>query len=102
MNEFAFICDKLEINTNEVIEAASTKWNFQKFSPGLVGGHCIGVDPYYLTHKSDTNCLQTRHNLSRKANEEVPKFIIENSKKILKTGKQISKANILPIFRSNL
>ena len=52
MNEFAFICDKLGIRTNEVIDAALTKWNFQEFRPGLVGGHCIGVDPYYLTHKS--------------------------------------------------
>ena len=96
MNEFAFICDKLEINTNEVIEAASTKWNFQKFSPGLVGG-CIGVDPYYLTHKAIQIGYKPDIILSgRKVNEEVPKFIIEKIvKKILKTGKQISKANIL-------
>ena len=97
MNEFAFICDKLEINTNEVIEAASTKWNFQKFSPGLVGGHCIGVDPYYLSHKAIQIGYKPDIILSgRKVNEEVPKFIIEKIvKKILKTGKQISKANIL-------
>ncbi|WP_088007040.1 nucleotide sugar dehydrogenase [Indiicoccus explosivorum] len=52
MNELALICNKLEIDTGDVLEAAGTKWNFLKFSPGLVGGHCIGVDPYYLTHKA--------------------------------------------------
>ena len=51
MNELALIFDRMGIDTNEVLEAAGTKWNFLKFSPGLVGGHCIGVDPYYLTHK---------------------------------------------------
>jgi UDP-N-acetyl-D-glucosamine/UDP-N-acetyl-D-galactosamine dehydrogenase len=52
MNELSIIFDKMDIDTQEVIEAAGTKWNFLKFSPGLVGGHCIGVDPYYLLHKS--------------------------------------------------
>lgn len=52
MNEIALICDRMEIDTCEVLEAAGTKWNFLKFFPGLVGGHCIGVDPYYLTHKA--------------------------------------------------
>jgi len=54
MNELAIIFDKLGIDTSEVLEAAGTKWNFLKFKPGLVGGHCIGVDPYYLTHKAET------------------------------------------------
>lgn len=54
MNELALIFDSLGIDTAEVLEAARTKWNFLKFSPGLVGGHCIGVDPYYLTHKAQT------------------------------------------------
>ncbi len=54
VNELAQIFDRLNINTNDVLNAASTKWNFLNFSPGLVGGHCIGVDPYYLTHKSKT------------------------------------------------
>ncbi len=53
MNELALIFDRMGIDTNEVLEAAGTKWNFLRFSPGLVGGHCIGVDPYYLTHKSE-------------------------------------------------
>ncbi|MGI2327519.1 nucleotide sugar dehydrogenase [Planococcus sp. YIM B11945] len=52
MNEIALICDRLEIDTCDVLETAGTKWNFLKFYPGLVGGHCIGVDPYYLTHKA--------------------------------------------------
>ena len=52
INELSLIFDKLDLDTTEVIEAASTKWNFLPFKPGLVGGHCIGVDPYYLTHKA--------------------------------------------------
>ncbi len=54
MNELSIIFDRLDIDTNEVLKAAGTKWNFLPFSPGLVGGHCIGVDPYYLTHKAET------------------------------------------------
>ncbi|MCE1227673.1 MAG: nucleotide sugar dehydrogenase, partial [Geobacteraceae bacterium] len=53
MNELALIFDRMAIDTNDVLEAAGTKWNFLKFKPGLVGGHCIGVDPYYLTHKAE-------------------------------------------------
>jgi UDP-N-acetyl-D-mannosaminuronate dehydrogenase len=52
MNELAIIFHKLGLDTREVLEAAATKWNFLRFSPGLVGGHCIGVDPYYLTHRA--------------------------------------------------
>src|SRR2546423_10391885 len=52
MNELSVIFDKMGINTYEVLDAAATKWNFLKFQPGLVGGHCIGVDPYYLTYKA--------------------------------------------------
>jgi UDP-N-acetyl-D-galactosamine dehydrogenase len=54
MNELALICDRLDIRTMDVLKAARTKWNFLPFSPGLVGGHCIGVDPYYLTTKAET------------------------------------------------
>ena len=54
MNELALIFDKMEIDTNDVLEAAGTKWNFLNFKPGLVGGHCISVDPYYLTYESKT------------------------------------------------
>ena len=52
MNQFALIFDKLDIDTNDVLDAAATKWNFQRFSPGLVGGHCIGIDPYYLAYRA--------------------------------------------------
>ena len=52
MNEFALIFEKLNLDTKDVLDAASTKWNFLPFKPGLVGGHCIGVDPYYLTYKA--------------------------------------------------
>ena len=52
MNELSKICDKLGINTYDVLEAAGTKWNFLRFTPGLVGGHCIGVDPYYLAKRA--------------------------------------------------
>ena len=54
VNELAFIFNQLNISSNEVFEAASTKWNFLNFKPGLVGGHCIGVDPYYLTYKAES------------------------------------------------
>ena len=53
MNELALICDRLGIRTHEVLSAANTKWNFLPFTPGLVGGHCIGIDPYYLTTKAE-------------------------------------------------
>ena len=62
INELALIFDRLNINTNEVLEAASTKWNFLSFKPGLVGGHCIGVDPYYLTHKAIEVWISSRNN----------------------------------------
>ena len=52
MNELSIIFNKLDINTKDVLEVAATKWNFLPFHPGLVGGHCIGVDPYYLTYKA--------------------------------------------------
>ena len=57
INELSMIFKKMSIDTNEVLEAAGTKWNFLPFKPGLVGGHCIGVDPYYLTHKAKRNWL---------------------------------------------
>ena len=53
INELAMIFNKLEIDTNDVLKTAGTKWNFLNFKPGLVGGHCIGVDPYYLTYKAE-------------------------------------------------
>jgi len=76
MNELAIIFDKLNINTNDVLEAAGTKWNFLKFYPGLVGGHCIGVDPYYLTYKAQQLGYTPEVILGgRRINDNTPKFI---------------------------
>ena len=73
MNELSLLFDKLDINTKDVLEAAGTKWNFLKFSPGLVGGHCIGVDPYYLTHKAKSvNYTPEMILAGRKINDEYP------------------------------
>ena len=76
MNELAIIFDKMEIDTQAVLKAAGTKWNFMKFYPGLVGGHCIGVDPYYLVHKSKQLGYDPEVILSgRRVNDEMPKFV---------------------------
>ena len=97
INELALIFNKLEIDTEEVLEAASTKWNFLPFKPGLVGGHCIGVDPYYLTYKS----LELGYNpeiilAGRRLNDNMSKYIIDQI--ILLGSKKnihISDSNIL-------
>ena len=76
MNELSIIFNKIGIDTNEVLDAANTKWNFVKFSPGLVGGHCIGVDPYYLTHKAQELNYHPEVILSgRKINDSMPQYI---------------------------
>ncbi len=78
MNELSLIFDKLGISTNEVLEAAGTKWNFLKFKPGLVGGHCIGVDPYYLTHKAEMLGYHPQVILAgRRINDGMGKFLAE-------------------------
>jgi UDP-N-acetyl-D-glucosamine/UDP-N-acetyl-D-galactosamine dehydrogenase len=80
MNELAIIFDKLGIDTSEVLEAAGTKWNFLKFKPGLVGGHCIGVDPYYLTHKAEMLGYHPQVILAgRRINDGMGKFIAEQT-----------------------
>ncbi|WP_088031987.1 nucleotide sugar dehydrogenase [Evansella clarkii] len=77
MNELAIIFDRLNIDTNEVLKAAGTKWNFLPFSPGLVGGHCIGVDPYYLTHKAESTGYHPEIILAgRRINDNMGKHII--------------------------
>ncbi|WP_297824889.1 nucleotide sugar dehydrogenase [uncultured Methanobrevibacter sp.] len=79
VNEFAMIFDNMGINTVDVIEAAGTKWNFQKYYPGLVGGHCIGIDPYYLLYKSKKlNFNPKLIEVSREINENLSDFIIKN------------------------
>lgn len=97
INELALIFDTMNINTNDVIEAAATKWNFIKLKPGLVGGHCIGVDPYYLTYKSEE--LGYKPNLilgARQINNGMGKYIAEKTIKLMiKAGKLIKDSNIL-------
>ena len=87
MNELAIIFDKLGIDTAEVLEAAGTKWNFLKFKPGLVGGHCIGVDPYYLTYKAETLGYHPQVILAgRRINDGMGKFIAEKTIKLMITN----------------
>jgi UDP-N-acetyl-D-galactosamine dehydrogenase len=97
MNELAIIFDKIGIDTTDVIEAASTKWNFLKFSPGLVGGHCIGVDPYYLAYKSEVLGFSPNVILSgRKINNYIPFFIADKVLKLISNKNQvINKSKIL-------
>ena len=96
INELALIFNKLEINTKEVLDAASTKWNFLKFNPGLVGGHCIGVDPYYLTYKASEVGYHPEIILAgRKINDNMGYFVAENTiAQLAKIGKNISNAKI--------
>ena len=97
MNELALIFNYKGIDTNEVIEAASTKWNFVKLKPGLVGGHCIGVDPYYLTFKAEE--LGYKPNLilnARQINNGMGKYIAEQTvKTMISFDKKIKDSNIL-------
>ncbi|WP_422089423.1 nucleotide sugar dehydrogenase [Tenacibaculum ovolyticum] len=97
INELALIFDTMNIDTNEVLEAAATKWNFIKLSPGLVGGHCIGVDPYYLTFKAEE--LGYKPNLilgARQINNGMGKYIAEQTIKVMiSNDKKINKSNVL-------
>jgi UDP-N-acetyl-D-glucosamine/UDP-N-acetyl-D-galactosamine dehydrogenase len=97
MNELSIIFDRMGINTYEVLEAAGTKWNFLKFSPGLVGGHCIGVDPYYLTYKSEELGYQSKVILAgRVINDEMPAYVAKKTvQSIIKKGKDIGKSKVL-------
>ena len=96
MNELAIIFDKVGIDTSEVLEAAGTKWNFLKFKPGLVGGHCIGVDPYYLTHKAETLGYHPQVILAgRRINDGMGKFIAEQAiKQMIAAGSAIKGARV--------
>lgn len=91
MNELSVIFDKLGIDTRSVLEAAGTKWNFLPFRPGLVGGHCIGVDPYYLTYKAQTVGYHPEVILAgRRINDTMGKFIVEKTIKLMiNAGKNI-------------
>ncbi|MDC3166237.1 nucleotide sugar dehydrogenase [Candidatus Marinimicrobia bacterium] len=92
INELAIIFDKMGINSSEVLEAASTKWNFLPFKPGLVGGHCIGVDPYYLTHKATEVGHHPEMILAgRKINDSMGDFIVQRA------INQLTKKGINPV-----
>ncbi len=96
MNELSIIFNKLGIDTKSVLKAAGTKWNFLNFSPGLVGGHCIGVDPYYLTYRAEQIGYHSQIILAgRQINDDMGKYVVENViKKLFKAGVSVSDAKI--------
>ncbi|MFT4899172.1 MAG: UDP-N-acetyl-D-galactosamine dehydrogenase [Flavobacteriales bacterium] len=97
MNELSMIFNKIGINTYEVLEAAGTKWNFLKFFPGLVGGHCIGVDPYYLTYKARELGYHSKIiNSGRALNDSMGPYLARQTvKKLISNGKDIVKSRVL-------
>ncbi len=106
VNELALIFDKMGIDTNDVLEAAGTKWNFLKYKPGLVGGHCIGVDPYYLAHKAESLGYYPQVILSgRRVNDNMGMFVANKVVKLLISKNHViakSKALVLGItFKEN-
>ncbi len=107
MNELSMIFNKMGIDTKSVLEAASTKWNFLRFEPGLVGGHCIGVDPYYLTFKAQAIGYHPEIILAgRRINDYMGKFVAENTvKKLIKAGKAVKGSKVLILgltFKENI
>jgi len=106
MNELALIFDKIGIDTLEVLQAAGTKWNFLPFRPGLVGGHCIGVDPYYLTHKAEMIGYHPQVILAgRRINDGMAKFVAEKTvKEMIRAGVNVrgARVNVLGLtFKEN-
>ena len=97
INELALIFNQMEINTHEILDAAATKWNFIDLRPGLVGGHCIGIDPYYLTYKAEE--IGYKPNLilaSRQINNGMGKYIADQTiKEMIKADKPIKNSDIL-------
>ena len=107
MNELSIIFSRLGINTFDVLEAAGTKWNFLKFSPGLVGGHCIGVDPYYLTYKAEALGYHSRViNSGRYVNDSMGFYVAKQTvKNIIAAKKNISESRVLVMgatFKENV
>lgn len=96
MNELSIIFNEMGIDTKEVLEAAGTKWNFLNFTPGLVGGHCIGVDPYYLTYKAEELGYHSQIILSgRRINDNMGKYVVENTiKKLISSGVNVKNAKV--------
>ena len=106
INELAIIFDKIGIDTLEVLQAAGTKWNFLPFRPGLVGGHCIGVDPYYLTHKAEVIGYHPQVILAgRRINDGMGKFIAEQTiKEMIRSGSPVRGARVIVLgltFKEN-
>jgi UDP-N-acetyl-D-glucosamine/UDP-N-acetyl-D-galactosamine dehydrogenase len=97
MNELSIIFDRIGINTYDVIEAAGTKWNFHKYSPGLVGGHCIGVDPYYLTYKAQQLGYNSKVIAAgRFVNDEMPRYVAKKVvQHIIKNSADTAQAKVL-------
>ena len=97
MNELSLIFNRMGIDTLEVLEAAGTKWNFLPFRPGLVGGHCIGVDPYYLTHKAEMLGYQPQVILAgRRINDSMGKYVAEQTvKQMIAAGHPVKDANVI-------
>ncbi|HCT84093.1 MAG: nucleotide sugar dehydrogenase [Candidatus Margulisiibacteriota bacterium] len=107
MNELAIIFNKMGISTRAVLDAAGTKWNFIKMCPGLVGGHCIGVDPYYLTHKAEMLGYHPQVILSgRKINDNMGKYVAEQTvKHLIKAGKAVKDCKVMILgftFKENV
>ena len=107
MNELSIIFDKMDICTNDVIEAAGTKWNFVKYFPGLVGGHCIGVDPYYLTHKAQQLGYNSKVIAAgRFVNDDMPRYVSKRVvQHIIKNAADTANARILVLgatFKENV
>lgn len=96
MNELSIIFNEMGIDTKEVLAAAGTKWNFLNFTPGLVGGHCIGVDPYYLTYKAEEFGYHSQIILSgRRINDDMGKYVVENTvKKLIQSGVNVKDAKV--------
>ncbi|MBQ7207547.1 MAG: nucleotide sugar dehydrogenase [Lentisphaeria bacterium] len=96
MNELAIIFNRMGIDTRSVLEAAGTKWNFLNFRPGLVGGHCIGVDPYYLTYKAEMLGYHSQIILAgRRINDDMGKYAAENCvKSLIRAGKAVKEARV--------
>jgi UDP-N-acetyl-D-galactosamine dehydrogenase len=106
MNELAIVFNRMGISTFDVLEAAKSKWNFLPFSPGLVGGHCIGVDPYYLTHKAQALGYHPEIILAgRRLNDSMPSFVVAQLiKEMVKMDISISGSKILVLgltFKEN-
>jgi UDP-N-acetyl-D-galactosamine dehydrogenase len=107
MNELSLIFKKMDINTFEVLEAAGTKWNFLKFSPGLVGGHCIGVDPYYLTHKAMelgyfAKVITAGRNINDSVHGQIVKEVVQH---LIEQDKSLKQTKVLVLgvtFKENV